>query len=1037
MKIDDVMHHVRPRVVFGAAIALVLVTAALLIARRSPPLPPSEPLYEELAGEGSIFNADSELTFRVRQPTPLGGVPMLDLSAFEVVADEQLVWIAVRKSRRENTEQIEMELVVRISDAFPLAEGKKQIVFVVSGPGGDPKRFAERTLGELMGREELRCFQREIELRRPELGAELLKMDRFETDAGKIIPVYTSSKLPRVLLQTTATDRFELRLRGPADSAVPLETSKRQRDADAVLEVAHFLGDSMRGDTRLELLRDGDVHATWPIRWAPAPDDYPVFAKAKAETSSVAKISALVKLRERGGWEEFQAEAEIGRVHDKAGDAEQAWESWDRARVIAERLGSPSEVAGRLRSLAFLDIQAGKYTRAREEIDRARSLSASVGDIAGLTRAQYYDALLLERQGGPASALLAMKRYLEAINTARHYENGTDAALFALLLASVLAEQGSLEEARAWVNDASSQPERTRLWLDFIIHRAHVERVALERGENTADLARLHRELLRDLNTLVDHPEARPSHRASLLADLIRFDLAANDLELAEAHLAALNDSAAKDTGLLRMLHPLLTAELDLVRGRTEKAITDLRAFQETIADSGGDFSLEARDAAEALIGEAHLAAGRASDAELSFRRAIESRDERARSLESLRARERYRVQFARAERHLIALLIKDRAEEAFELAEWIRARNLLELAKHARIAESAELFDRYTQAYSDLHVRYPTSCAVASAAEEKDCRAIRAAVDIAQEELTLALGADLVQPSLDRFRPLSILKTLPDSDAVLSLVPLDRERTVSFFVRAGRVRFQMAAKGEDPVAPWLPELSALRRLYVAPNHPAAFELPFRRIDGRVLGGKLPILMLVYGDQTQVRARRGGALIVADPDRTLWHADKEGKELKRFLPDALLLQGEAATRARVRAAWDVEVLHFAGHAAMIAGDIARSTLQLAGDDVISRDDVLAWPPRAGLVVLAACESGVYEGRGTIGLPEAFGRAADYVLASGARVLDDADAHAFVSSFYAHGLKDPPEAYRRALAEASDRELRTGFRLWASVRSSRP
>src|SRR5262249_50049839 len=158
--------------------------------------------------------------------------------------------------------------------------------------------------------------------------------------------------------------------------------------------------------------------ARWAIRWDRSPNEYASIKAANDAEDDSEKIRLLEAGRSRGGWESFYADFQLGRV-DRRVHPDRAWAAWERARETADALGSPTADAGRLRSLAFLDIQSERYDRAADEIEHARELSESVDDRTGVIRADYYRAFELDRRDGPVAALIAKRRYLDAIAMSR------------------------------------------------------------------------------------------------------------------------------------------------------------------------------------------------------------------------------------------------------------------------------------------------------------------------------------------------------------------------------------------------------------------------------------------------------------------------------------------------------------------------------------------------------------------------------------------------------------------------------------------
>src|SRR5262249_29729066 len=160
-------------------------------------------------------------------------------------------------------------------------------------------------------------------------------------------------------------------------------------------------------------------------------------------------IEILSPAAKQAGWSAYYAELELGRVELKRGLAEQAWEHWQEARRTAEALGSPTEVAARLRGSAFLDLDLGKVDRAAGEISDAIRIASSVGDEQGTARGGNLEGLLLQKRNAPNASLLAQEKYARLLDGAYQRGDDDDTRAFAAALATALAEGGNAGEARS------------------------------------------------------------------------------------------------------------------------------------------------------------------------------------------------------------------------------------------------------------------------------------------------------------------------------------------------------------------------------------------------------------------------------------------------------------------------------------------------------------------------------------------------------------------------------------------------------------
>jgi CHAT domain-containing protein/tetratricopeptide (TPR) repeat protein len=196
--------------------------------------------------------------------------------------------------------------------------------------------------------------------------------------------------------------------------------------------------------------------------------------------------------------------------------------------------------------------------------------------------------------------------------------------------------------------------------------------------------------------------------------------------------------------------------------------------------------------------------------------------------------------------------------------------------------------------------------------------------------------------------------------------------------------------------------------LIVVP-HGALHHLPFVALhDGQAyLGERGPIRYLPGASLLQAEpaapARRTRPLILAHSDGgRLEHALDEAQEVAASLPGALTFTEAQATEARLHAhASACNLLHLATHGAFRTDNPLFSWLRLADARLTVRDVYRLRLPRASLVTLSACETGLGDLRGgdVLGLSQGF-------LATGARSLvlslwavDDASTAALMGAFY--------------------------------------
>ncbi len=194
---------------------------------------------------------------------------------------------------------------------------------------------------------------------------------------------------------------------------------------------------------------------------------------------------------------------------------------------------------------------------------------------------------------------------------------------------------------------------------------------------------------------------------------------------------------------------------------------------------------------------------------------------------------------------------------------------------------------------------------------------------------------------------------------------------------------------------------------------------------GRVYSQDIPLGRVVT---TRTNPRRGRDplkedrlvrfLVVANPTLDLAEAEAEIASLQalegsRFdvTVEVTILSGSQATRAAVYdllLPGDFDVLHFSGHAALVADQPGASAIQLA-DGLLTADDIvrLPWQQPPGFVFSSACESGravagqrlFSDAQQANGLAGAFLTAGVYAYAGFFWPVTDTGAALFTRTFY--------------------------------------
>jgi CHAT domain-containing protein len=250
-------------------------------------------------------------------------------------------------------------------------------------------------------------------------------------------------------------------------------------------------------------------------------------------------------------------------------------------------------------------------------------------------------------------------------------------------------------------------------------------------------------------------------------------------------------------------------------------------------------------------------------------------------------------------------------------------------------------------------------------------------------------------------------------------------------------------------IEPLRPRLAGCRALLISPHGPL-WAVPFAALhDGRrylVQDFELTCLPGLAGLQQDTQGETGALadapLIVGhSAGGRLLHAVSEARSVAAALGGGELLLEDEATTERLRAAAPAcTLLHLATHGFFRADAPRFSALRLA-DDWLTAGDLEEWAlPRAGLVTLSACESGVTLGQGSdmLGLARGFFRAGAQRLLVSQWAVDDASTAELIVRFYGalQAVKTAASALQEAQVAALERYRHpfywAGFQLMARL-----
>ncbi|MEQ9500499.1 MAG: CHAT domain-containing protein [Deltaproteobacteria bacterium] len=266
-----------------------------------------------------------------------------------------------------------------------------------------------------------------------------------------------------------------------------------------------------------------------------------------------------------------------------------------------------------------------------------------------------------------------------------------------------------------------------------------------------------------------------------------------------------------------------------------------------------------------------------------------------------------------------------------------------------------------------------------------------------------------------------AVRSRLGDRRALVIAARSHRE-PVSFWISSSKID---VARGDDAMKQWKARAATVDHIYISPGSEGSafdFTLPS---DGATVSW-VPHAGVVGRSPT---SSASGAIVVADPNRDLAFAEREGRSVAARLTDARLLIHEGATRAAVLDALGaVRLFHFAGHGQVGRNDPWSARLRLADGDLTIHDIFEARPSGIHVAVLVGCSTGEAQREGSDGLPQALLTAGVRTVVASVDGLEDSpELGRFVAAFYAAGGEETPgEAFRiAAAASAAGRS----FRLW--------
>ncbi|HEY1011053.1 MAG TPA: tetratricopeptide repeat protein [Herpetosiphonaceae bacterium] len=199
---------------------------------------------------------------------------------------------------------------------------------------------------------------------------------------------------------------------------------------------------------------------------------------AYANQAAIDYYRRLLDLLDEPG--QLETLAEIGTLLIRAGAWAESGATYERALLLADRLGDRAARMRCLQSLATLQIKQGRYPEALERATAARHLAAKLGDPAGIAEALYSLATIAGYQGRyqPASAY-----YEECLALRRRINDPAAVAVSLQGQASVSYFQGDFAAAQRLMEESLAMRRQLEDKPGIATSLGALASVALSRGD--------------------------------------------------------------------------------------------------------------------------------------------------------------------------------------------------------------------------------------------------------------------------------------------------------------------------------------------------------------------------------------------------------------------------------------------------------------------------------------------------------------------------------------------------------------------------
>lgn len=741
----------------------------------------------------------------------------------------------------------------------------------------------------------------------------------------------------------------------------------------------------------------------------------------------------------------------LARLRLRAGDAPGAQQAQADAEQAHRSVGRSSAVAAALEAQIWMAINLEqRYALARALLDRYHRVAP---DRFAQGAGQFLEGLLAWQTGDVVTALRRME---EAEATQRPIDARAKVVGAIEMQAVILRSVGRGDEALARAaglldllpaDDACGRA-RVRGNLGWV---QTLERLRHGRGPDPrASLKAAHA----SFSGACDRAPAR--HNTALNLALAEWVM--GDPQASRRWLARLPPSASA---------PIERWRLD-IEGRLALAEGDPRAAEAAftrLAERAGELAPEVRWRALVGQGDARLALGDAPGARDRWLAAEATLDGEALRMPLDSHRAGFYVDRGRSARRLVAHLVAEgRAAAGLCAARLARIRSLSALARRDRIAGLGpdararwlEAIEGWTTARRSLEA----ARADAWTLDPTEQQAARAAHRAEEARMQAALARGLAVLDQGGARP-TCADLRPPAPGELILAWAEGElpggpRGLYGFAAttdgARAVAYDPqfdAADTAGVLAPFDAEIEAAHRIRIIDDHGLERQTGQGRVDlhagrwrGRPLAFARPIAWALDVPRgSEADDTRSGALVVADPDGSLYAAQVEGQAVMQALRASgwtvESLVGFAATGPAVRAALpDAALLHYAGHGRASREDPWAAYLALADDGRLAVRDLLTLPRGPRWAVLSGCSTGLVDPRaaaGGMGLAQAFLLAGAEGVLAATEEVEDALAGALGAAVAARlggpGAVDLPRAVHEARRALGERAGWQAFRVW--------